>query len=187
MRGRPRRHVGEWSLDKRHYGADHPPRRLQLPPDGANAAAFWLTRAWNEASAGIPSWPDSHSMGTVGWRRSKPTAEELAASPLARRVEGSRWSWSGVAGFEFARGGELVTPWGKGVWGLVSKAAGGADDPSKDAQVKACADCLFADFANANHNVRFSWDTDPPTFRSVRVGDLEEVAGKWLGGGGPAA
>jgi len=189
LQGRPQgvMQIGEWSLDKRHYGADHPPRGLQLPPDGANAAAFWLTRAWNEASAGIPAWPDSHSMGTVGWRRNKPTADELAASPLARRVEGSRWSWSGVAGFEFARGGELVTPWGKGVWGLVSKAAGGADDPSKDAQVKACADCLFADFANANHNVRFSWDADPPTFRSVRVGDLQEVAGKWLGGGGPAA
>ena len=49
--------------DKRHYGADHPPRNLQGPPDGANAAAFWLLNAWNEGSAGTPTWPESKSCG----------------------------------------------------------------------------------------------------------------------------
>ena len=36
--------IGEWSLDKRHYGNDHPPRLLEEPPTNANAAAFWLLR-----------------------------------------------------------------------------------------------------------------------------------------------
>jgi hypothetical protein len=54
------------------------------------------------------------------------------------------------------------------------------------AQVAACTNCLFADFANANHNVRFNWAAAPPTFDSVRVGDLENVKGTWLSGGGAA-
>lgn len=189
MEGKPQgiNQIGEWSLDKRHYGNDHPPRNLQLPPKGANAAAFWLTKAWNEASAGIANWPDSHSMGTIGWRRNKPSTAEVAASPLASRVSGTRWTWGGVDGFEFRPGGELVTPWGNGVWGIVAK-SDSANTPSdaRAAQISACTDCLFADFANANHNLRFSWDQTPPTFKSVRVGDLETVMGTWLSGGSEA-
>ena len=45
-------------------------------------------------------------------------------------------------------------------------------------QVKRCADCLFADFANANHNIRFDLGAAPPTFKSVRVGDFEVVRGE---------
>ena len=54
MAGRPQgvNQIGEWSLDKRHYGGDYPPRQLQPPPRGANAAARWLLGAWNEARRG---------------------------------------------------------------------------------------------------------------------------------------
>jgi len=89
MAGRPQgvNQIGEWSLDKRHYGGDYPPRNLQPPPTGANAAARWLLGAWNEASAAIPTWPVSKSMGTVGWRRNRISAAELAASAAARAAQ----------------------------------------------------------------------------------------------------
>ena len=195
--------IGEWSLDKRHYGGDHPPKHLQPPPAKANAAAFWLLEAWNEASAGTPGWPDSKSMGTIGWRREAVTgadmAGESASARVARRVVDTRWAWGGVDGFVFGAGGKLVTPWGKGKWGLVARAGGGADGSGADdigdggeaglgAQVARCADCLFADFANANHNLRFSLEGDTPhTFRSVRVGDYAVVHGRQLEGSGDAA
>lgn len=41
-----------------------------------------------------------------------------------------------------------------------------------------CVGCLFADFANANHNLRFDWSATPPTFTAVRVGDMATVVGK---------
>ena len=41
-----------------------------------------------------------------------------------------------------------------------------------------CNDCLFADFANANHNLRFDFGSDPPKFSAVRVGDMATVVGK---------
>ena len=85
--------IGEWSLDKRHYGGDHPPRHLAPPPKGANAAAIWLLNAWNEASAGIADWPHSHSMGTIGWRRTKMDAAQTAGSALATKVAGTHWTW----------------------------------------------------------------------------------------------
>ena len=55
--------------------------------------------------------------------------------------------------------------------------AGGAEVAPED-QMKRCADCLFADFANANHNIRFDLGAAPPTFKSVRVGDFEVVRGE---------
>lgn len=87
------------------------------------------------------------------------------------------------------------------MWGIVAPAdapegaqhngtQGGKPDGQETgwrvAQVAACTNCLFADFANANHNVRFNWAAAPPTFDSVRVGDLENVKGTWLSGGGAA-
>ncbi|KAJ1640018.1 hypothetical protein T492DRAFT_832455 [Pavlovales sp. CCMP2436] len=46
MDGRPQgvNQIGEWSLDKRHYGGAYPPRDLEPPPVGANAAACWLVQ-----------------------------------------------------------------------------------------------------------------------------------------------
>jgi len=43
-----------------------------------------------------------------------------------------------------------------------------------------CQGCIFADFANANHNLLLSLDPTtgkPSAFRAVRVGDLAEVKG----------
>jgi len=183
--------IGEWSLDKRHYGNDHPPRLLEEPPTNANAAAFWLLRAWNEASAGIPDWPASKSMGTVGWRREKVTSAEMGVSTAAQKVAGSRWGWGGDENrLEFQAGGTLVTPWGEGKWGVISSAStrqAGRTPKHSDGSaqsedgVKQCTGCLFADFANANHNLRFDFTAEPPTFVAVRVGDLARVDGKYAG------
>ena len=117
-------------------------------------------------------------MGTIGWRRSRITEAEIASSPTAQRAMAHKWAWGGVPGFEFGAGGHLTTPWGVGAWGLVtaSQAAEGSVASAKLQQVLACGDCLFADFANANHNLRFTWEPTP-TFTSVRVGDLESVQG----------
>ena len=187
MAGRPQgvNQIGEWSLDKRHYGGDYPPRNLQPPPSGANAAARWLLSAWNEASAGIPSWPLSKSMGTLGWRRNKISAAELAASATARAAQGvSSWSWAGTAGLVFKAGGVLQTPWGKGTWGVVrdadDKAGATAFGATAEEIILRCNGCVFADFANANHNLVLDLDPTtgkPSSFRAVRVGDLAEVKG----------
>ena len=85
LKGKPQgvNQIGEWSLDKRHYGSDYPPKNLEPPPEGANALAYWLLDAWNEASANIESWPLSKSMGTIGWRRERITPVQLKASTTA--------------------------------------------------------------------------------------------------------
>ena len=187
MSGRPQgvNQIGEWSLDKRHYGGDYPPRNLQPPPTGANAAARWLLSAWNEASAGIPNWPLSKSMGTLGWRRNKISAAELAASAAARAAQGvPSWSWAGTAGLAFKAGGELQTPWGKGTWGVVrdsdDKAGSTAFGATAEEIILRCNGCVLADFANANHNLVLDLDATtgkPSSFRAVRVGGLAEVKG----------
>jgi hypothetical protein len=167
--------IGEWSLDKRHYGSDHPPRNLAPPPKGANAAAYWLLNAWNEASAGIPTWPESKSMGTIGWRRVKATAKQRGSHAAARAVAGTRWTWGqDERGITFHADGRLTTPWDpKGTWGIIKSADEGPEDG-----ISRCTGCLFADFANANHNLRFDLERDPPTFAAVRVGDFAKVDGK---------
>ena len=73
--------------------------------------------------------------------------------------------------------GTLTTPWdAKGSWGLIRSASEGEEDG-----IAKCTNCLFADFANANHNLRFDLDADPPTFVAIRVGDLARVDGKKKG------
>jgi len=187
MSGQPQgvNQIGEWSLDKRHYGGDYPPRNLQPPPDGANAAARWLLGAWNEASAGISSWPQSKSMGTLGWRRNRISSAELEASATARGAQGVlSWSWAGTAGFVFKPGGQLQTPWGQGTWGVVrdanDKAGPTAYGAAAEEIILRCNGCIFADFANANHNLVVGLDATTgkaSSFRAIRVGDLAEVKG----------
>ena len=170
--GRPQgvNQIGEWSLDKRHYGGAYPPRKLQPPPAGASDGAEWLLDAFNEASAGIPAWPETKSIGTIGWRRVKGAG--IANSPLAKQVAGTSWSWAGIKGMTFASSGELITPWGKGVWGCLPE---GVDYNDRGF----CrAGCLFADFGSALHNVKFDLAATPaPTFDSYRVGDGAHVPG----------
>eukprot|EP00241_Pyramimonas_parkeae_P000849 CAMPEP_0114234288 /NCGR_PEP_ID=MMETSP0058-20121206/5632_1 /TAXON_ID=36894 /ORGANISM="Pyramimonas parkeae, CCMP726" /LENGTH=558 /DNA_ID=CAMNT_0001345963 /DNA_START=47 /DNA_END=1723 /DNA_ORIENTATION=- len=167
--------IGEWSLDKRHYGSSYPPRNLQPPPNEGtaknNAAAFWLVNAFNEATAAIPDWPDYPTLGTVGWRREKITDDEYNASPIAKEISnGKRWSWAGSKHMEFKPRGELVTPWGGGTWG-VRHDDFNCPDNLKDR-------CVYADFANSNHNLVFQ---DAFSFVSKRLGDGEIVKGQLTG------
>ena len=94
LKGKPQgvNQIGEWSLDKRHYGSDYPPKNLEPPPEGAIALAYWLLDAWNEASANIETWPLSKSMGTIGWRRERITPAQLGASAVAKQVRGAEWT-----------------------------------------------------------------------------------------------
>ena len=170
--GRPQgpNQIGEWSLDKRHYGAQYPPRDLQPPPPGAADGARWLLDAWNEASAQIATWPvDTKALGTIGWRRVK--GDGIASSELAQRVVGTRWTWAGISGLKFEDGGLLVTPWGQGIWGVLPKGVDYKDEGFCGPGVA----CLFCDFSSAMHNLKF--DLAAGKFDSYRVGDGARVPG----------
>ena len=165
--------IGEWSLDKRHYGVSYPPRNLAAAPAGASESAMWLRAAWNEASAAIGSWPDTKALGTVGWRRNR--GDRIAENSMADKVRGVQWDWAGVQGLLFQDGGWLKTPWGTGVWG-------GLPDQDYNDGGFCAAECLFADFSGALHNVKFDFSTTPATFKTWRVGDGEQIVGKAIGG-----
>jgi len=159
--------IGEWSLDKRHYGAAYPPRNLQAPPEGASDGTRWLRDAWNEASANIAEWPKTRALGTVGWRRNK--GDGIRGSALAAKALDTKWKWSGIAGLEFHAGGELKTPWGSGSWGALIGGVDYNDDGF-------CAvECLFADFGGGLHNIKF--DAEFQSFKAWRVGDAQTVDG----------
>jgi hypothetical protein len=170
LSGRPQgvNQIGEWSLDKRHYGAAYPPRKLQLPPAGASDGATWLCDAFNEASGNISTWPKTRAIGTVGWRRQK--GDGIANSQLAQRVLGSKWKWARtISGLVFNAGGELKTPWGEGVWGVLPTGVDYNDEGF-------CSPgCLFADFGGALHNVRFEFAEK--RFTTYRLGDGESLEG----------
>jgi hypothetical protein len=173
--------IGDWSLDKRHYGSAYPPKNLTMPPrrhgTEAHLPAEWLTRAWNEASTAIPTWPETRALGTYGWKRE---AGEGLGTTLGATLLGTRWSWAGVEALRFGPRGKLTTPWGDGVWGVLPP-----DAPVADGGF--CAQgspvgCAFADFGSALHNLRFDLFAEPPTLKSWRVGDGESVDGKRLAG-----
>lgn len=170
LNGRPQTgQIGEWSLDKRHYGTSYPPRNLQPPPEAASEGTKWLLQAFNEASAGIPSWPETKALGTLGWRRVAGTG--IRGSDLARRLMGTSWTWSGIKGLQFMEQGQMKTPWGTGVWGILP-----TNIDYRDAGF--CAPgCAFVDFSGALHNLRFDWNTNPPSFKTYRVGDGESISG----------
>jgi len=157
-------------VGQRHYGASYPPRNLRLPPKqntaGGNSAAVWLVNAFNEATAGIPTWPTFPTLGTIGWRRECITPEQLAASPIAQMVatSGVEWAWAGVKGMRFKPDGVLVTPWGEGKWGAREDDFNCPEPHDR---------CLYADFANSNHNLYFPLGDQG--FTSKRVGDGEVV------------
>jgi len=162
--------IGEWSLDKRHYGGAYPPKELDPPPEGANPSTKFLWRAWKDAIDSAQNWPDSNAMGTVGWRREGATDAEIAASPLASKVVGSSWTWAGIKKLTFHSGGKLTTPWGEGKWGVAFKPKGLPECvPPKE--------CLYVDFSAAAHHVSFDL---PDSFTSTRIGDGEVVKGERL-------
>ncbi len=173
--GRPMAGIGEWSIDKRHYGSAYPPRNLQ-PPPARHAVAEFLHAAWNEATSNISAWPETLALGTVGWRRNK--NDGVDGSALGAQLVGSRWSWAktalnpeGIRWITFSVGGTLGTPWGDGVWGVLP--------PGRPGEFCAPpAECAFADFSNSLHNVRFDFASSPATLKTFRVGDGESVVGE---------
>mmetsp|Transcript_9607 Transcript_9607/g.26552 ORF Transcript_9607/g.26552 Transcript_9607/m.26552 type:complete len:233 (-) Transcript_9607:528-1226(-) len=174
LSGRPQgfNTIGEWSMDKRHYGGAYPPTNLDPPPHGANPSTFWLHRAWNDAIAAAgDTWPQTNAMGTVGWRREGATAAEIQASKLASAVVGTHWTWAGIKTLSFLPSGNLKTPWGTGKWGIALR-------PKGMPECAAPNECLYVDFSGAAHHAAF--DLKKGEFRSVRVGDGEIVIGKRL-------
>ena len=80
LQGRPQgfNTIGEWSLDKRHYGGAYPPPNLDPPPNGVNPSTRWLWNAWNTAiNAAGDTWPATNAMGTIGWRRESISSSEI--------------------------------------------------------------------------------------------------------------
>ncbi len=139
--GLPVTSIGDWSLDKRHYMASFPPKRLNPPPRCAGKAAATLVRLFNDASSAIDDWPAAAAKGTLGWGESAAsmggvgllTDETYASSALARAVVGrGAWQWEGKSPLVFYRGGRVSTPWGSGGWNVAPRAGGrgggGADD-----------------------------------------------------------
>ena len=160
--------IGEWSLDKRHYGGAYPPPNLDSPPDGANPSSRWLWYAWNSAIlAAGDTWPPTNAMGTVGWRRESILARDIPRSKLASAVLGTEWLWAGIKSLIFNDAGIVKTPWGEGKWGLALR-------PKGMPQCQPPNECLFVDFSGAAHHVYFEL---PARFVSVRVGDGEIVNG----------
>ena len=84
----------------------------------------------------------------------------------------SSWTWAGIKGLQFQPQGQLKTPWGTGVWGILPIGADFRDDGFCK------AGCAFADFSGALHNVRFDWSSTPPSFKTYRVGDAESISGE---------
>ena len=104
--------IGEWSMDKRHYGGAYPPSDLDPPPLGANPSSRWLHNAWNSAiNAAGATWPDTNAMGTIGWRRESISSSEISRSKLAKAVRGTEWLWSGIKSLIFNdAGAHRTTP-----------------------------------------------------------------------------
>lgn len=131
--GLPVTSVGEWSLDKRHFMADYPPRQLAAPPMCAGKAAATLTAYFNEASAADPKWPASQSRGTLGWSGTERGGGGAALAPLSEEaygrsrlaqaiVQAGAWSWEGKSPVIFYRRGRVFTPWGSGTWSMAGDA-----------------------------------------------------------------
>ena len=127
--------VGEWSLDKRHYMARHPPRDLDLPPACGHDRAHVLTALFNNASAALEAapggWPTPRSPGSLaGFARL-----HLRPPPGGK---------GGPAAGELPR--ELPTAWGDataasllgtGPWTITGTAGGGSLRVEKESGVDA--------------------------------------------------
>ena len=133
--GLPVTGVGDWSLDKRHFMGQYPPRHLDAPPKCAGRAAATLTAMFNEASAAIGDWPeDTAPHGTLGWANvngpsavndapALATEEAYQHSKLAKAVVArGAWQWAGKTPVLFFRSGRIYTPWGSGTWSIVGDA-----------------------------------------------------------------
>ena len=85
------------------------------------------------------------------------TESDRAASAAAQSAEecNGGFAWAGFGGLKFMRGGELITPWGRGTWGAPPEAQG--DQPA-----------LVAEFAGFKHLLRGTIERRPDG--KVRLG-----------------
>ena len=118
--------IGEFSLDKRHFSDVYPVPPLPEPPARANAAAFYLLRAFNEAMANITSWPKRQPdgvsailpagrLGESGGQRAAQTlygrrrldwfsrhqngfATELRTMPIIKKLARTSWACTSSSG-----------------------------------------------------------------------------------------
>ena len=92
------------------------------------------------------------------------SAAEAQSSALALALRGRpTWSWAGTTPFTFSPDGQLQTPWGTGVWGLLPGEERGA----------------FADFAGAHVVLEFEdHGAGVDTFVSTRCSDGDLVVGR---------
>ena len=99
-----------------------------------------------------------------------PAAEAEAERKLVEQLAASGpWAWAGNTPFGFMRGGELLTPWGLGKWG-VRRASGDA----------AGIGAVYADFAGNEHEVGAA-DWACLKLRSRRKSDGEVVGLQFTG------
>ena len=103
----------------------------------------------------------------------KLNAADRAKSAAARSVEecACGFTWAGFGGLKFLPGGELQTPWGKGVWGAPPEEQG----PKRTA--------LLAEFAGFKHLLSGTLETRPggkvrlgPRLQSRRCNDNDPAS-----------
>ena len=184
--------IGEFSLDKRHFSDRYPVPPLPQPPRGANAAAFFLLNAFNEAMMNISSWPERQKAGSrpvqtlygrrrLDWfsRHANGFATEYRTMPLVKKVAGTSYKCSPAGG----KGGEAATVEFTAtgdVRGLPRKSAGGwgGFGASRDGRWGSMNDptlgdacpvysCLYADAGGgAQHEIKVATDLSTMTIMS---------------------
>ena len=164
--------IGEFSLDKRHFSDVYPIPPLPEPPAKANAAAFYLLHAFNEAMGNISSWPQRQPLPGSGkrplqtlygrrrldWfsRHANGFQTELRTMPLVQTLAGTQWQCVGAADsgqtatLELSNTGDasrLGSGWmgrgGAGRWGSMSDPTLGDTCPVQR--------CIFIDYGGAHH------------------------------------
>jgi hypothetical protein len=187
--------IGEFSLDKRHFSDTYPTPPLPEPPAKANAAAFYLLRAFNEAMGNISSWPHRQPPASSGqravqtlygrrrldWfsRHQNGFATELRTMPLVQKLAGSRWSCTGTGdaktgSLDLSNGGDVSGPshGGHGRWGSMNDPTLGAACPVYK--------CIFIDGGGGwgggrgQHEARYE-DTATEKLTLLQHHDLKEV------------
>lgn len=82
------------------------------------------------------------------------------------------WTWAGSGPLGFLRGGVLITPWMEGTWGV-----------RRNADERAPANAIFADFAGAQHTLKMI-NPGCLRMRSVRKVDGDVVGIDFAGTAG---
>ena len=148
----------------------YPAAPLPEPPKGANEAAFYLLRAFNEAMEAIPTWPKRqpaagsdavreqtlYGRRRMDWfsRHENGFATELKTNALVQNLVDSQWRCEATDHSEAARlslkpNGDAVGLYGRtGRWGTMN-------DPELGEECAPHA-CLFVDIGSNRMNAAVS-------------------------------